>query len=79
MTSSGQALEAAGGNISQWKALSADFAETASGEVQAFVGGSRSRSVWSTVEKPILMRNQSVNKIVIRDAVNPSRTRIIYK
>ena len=33
MTSNGQALEAAGGNISQWKALSADFAETASGEV----------------------------------------------
>ncbi len=79
MTPAGQALEAAGGNISQWRGLSADFARGASGEVNAFVGGSRVNSVWNTVEKPILMQNPNVQKIIIQDATQPWRTTIIYK
>jgi uncharacterized protein RhaS with RHS repeats len=79
MTPAGQALEAAGGSISQWKALSADFAQGASGEVNAFVGGSRVNSVWNTVEKPILLQNSSVEKIIIQDATQPWKTTIIYK
>lgn len=79
MSSAGQALEAAGGNISQWKALSAEFAQGASGEVNAFVGGSRINSVWNTVEKPILLQNPNVQKIIIQDATQPWKTTIIYK
>ena len=79
MTPAGQALEAAGGNISQWRELSADFARGASGEVYAFVGGSRVNSVWYTVEKPILMQNPNVQKIIILDATQPWKSTIIYK
>jgi hypothetical protein len=78
MTPAGRALEAAGGNISQWKTLSADFARTASGDVNAFTGGARASSVWNTVEKPLLMENSNVTKIIIKDAVNTSKTTIIY-
>jgi RHS repeat-associated protein len=78
MTPAGRALEAAGGNISQWKALAADFARGASGEVNAFTGGARASSVWNTVEKPLLMQNPNVTKIIINDAVNTSKTTIIY-
>jgi len=79
MTPAGQALEAAGGNISQWRELSADFARGASGEVYAFVGGSRVNSVWYTVDKPILMQNPNVQKIIILDATQPWKSTIIYK
>ncbi len=79
MTPAGQALEAAAGNISQWRTLSADFARGASGEVNAFVGGSSAKSVWNTVEKPILMQNGNVQKIIIHDATQPWKTSIIYK
>jgi len=78
MTPAGRALEAAGGNISQWKALSADFARTASGEINAFTGGARASSVWNTVEKPLLMQNPDVTKIIIKDAANASKTTFIY-
>jgi RHS repeat-associated protein len=79
MTKAGKALEAAGGNIAQWKDLSAEFARNASGEVHAFVGGSRVDSIWNTVEKPILMQNPNVQKIIIHDATQPWKTRIIFK
>jgi hypothetical protein len=79
MTPAGRALEAAGGNISQWKALSADFARSASGEINAFTGGARASSVWNTVEKPLLMQNPNVTKIIINDAVKTSNTTIIYR
>jgi len=79
LTPAGEALEAAGGSISQWRALSADFARGASGEVNAFVGGSRVNSVWNVVEKPILMQNPNVQKIIIQDAAQPWKTTITYK
>jgi len=79
MTTAGRALEAAGGTISDWKALSADFAQRASGRVVAFVGGARPTSVWSTIEKPNLMQNPNVTSISIRDAAQPWKTRVIYK
>ena len=78
MTPAGRALEAAGGSISQWKALSTDFARSASGELNAFTGGARASSVWNTVEKPLLMQNRNVTKIIIKDAVNASKTTVIY-
>jgi hypothetical protein len=59
-------------------AASADFARGASGEVTAFAGGSVSGSVWRTVELPTLMQNPNVTKIIIKDAVNTSKTTIIY-
>ena len=79
MTTAGRALEAAGGTISDWKALSADFAQRASGRVVAFVGGARPTSVWTTIEKPNLMQNPNVTSISIRDAAQPWKTRVIYK
>jgi RHS repeat-associated protein len=77
-TPAGRALEAAGGNISQWKALSASAARSAVGEVNSFAGGARPDGVWNTVEKPILMQNPNVTKIIIRDAVQTSKTTIVY-
>jgi len=78
MTPAGRALELAGGNISQWKALSAEFARNASGEINSFSGGASASGVWNTVEKPLLMQNSNVTKIIIKDAVNMSKTTIIY-
>ena len=78
MTPAGRALEAAGGNISQWKTLSASAARSAVGEVNSFAGGARPEGVWNTVEKPLLMRNPNVTKIIIRDAVQTSKTTIVY-
>jgi hypothetical protein len=78
MTPAGRALEAVGGNISQWKTLAADLARNAVGKAYSFAGGARPDSVWNTVEKPILMQNPNITKIIIKDAVQTSKTRIIY-
>lgn len=78
MTPVGQALEAQGAGIDAWRAASADFARGASGDVTAFAGGSSPGSVWLTVEKPILMQNPNVTRIIIKDAVNTAKTTIIY-
>jgi hypothetical protein len=78
MTPTGQALTAQGAGIDAWRAASADFARGASGDVTSFAGGSSPGSVWQTVEKPILMQNPNVTRIIIKDAVNTSKTTIIY-
>jgi len=78
MTPVGQALEAQGAGIDAWRAASADFARGASGDVTAFAGGSSPGSVWLTVEKPILMQNPNITRIIIKDAVNTAKTTIIY-
>jgi len=78
MTTTGRALEAQGAGIDAWRAASADFARGASGEVTAFVGGSNPGSVWQTVEKPLLMQNPNVTKIIVKDAVRTEKTTTIY-
>ena len=78
MTSVGSALEARGAGIDAWRAASADFARGASGDVTAFVGGSRLTSVWRTIEKPILLENPDVTSIIMKDSFNTSKTTIIY-
>jgi RHS repeat-associated protein len=62
-----------------WENLSQRFAREASGTVNAWVGGASPTSVWSRIEKPALMMNPNVRKIIIRDATRPEKTRIIYK
>ena len=51
----------------------------ASGTVTAWTGGTSPMSVWSRIEKPALMLNPNVNKIIIQDATQPWKTKIIYK
>lgn len=78
MTATGRALEAQGAGIDAWRAASADFARGAAGDVTAFAGKSAPGSVWRTVELPLLKQNPEVTRIIIKDAVNPSTTTIIY-
>ena len=60
-----------------WENLSQRFAREASGTVNAWVGGASPTGVWSRIEKPALMMNPNVRKIIIRDATRPEKTRII--
>jgi hypothetical protein len=54
------------------------MAEQASGPVRAWAGGASADSVFLQAELPALLRNPAVNKITILDAINTSKTRIIY-
>lgn len=65
--------------IVPWENLSRQFAREASGTVNAWTGGASPTSVWSRIEKPTLMLNPNVNKIIINDATQPWKTKIIYK
>jgi len=65
--------------IVPWENLSRQFASEASGTVRAWTGGASPSSVWSRIEKPTLMLNPNVNKIIIQDATQPWKTKIIYK
>jgi len=65
--------------IVPWENLSRQFASEASGTVRAWTGGASPTSVWSKIEKPTLMLNPNVNKIIIQDATQPWKTKIIYK
>lgn len=84
-TSAGQALEAQDlfsklpydQAIVPWENLSRQFASEASGTVKAWTGGASPTSVWSRIEKPTLMLNSNVNKIIIQDATQPWKTKII--
>ncbi len=52
-----------------WDKASKNFAETASGEVDALIGPYvRDNSIWNTIEKPILNNNKDVTSINI---INP--------
>lgn len=65
--------------IVPWENLSRQFASEASGTVNAWTGAASPMSVWSRIEKPTLLLNPNVNKIIIRDATQPWKTKIIYK
>ncbi len=86
-TSAGQALDAQDlfskfpydQAIVPWENLSRQFASEASGVVRAWTGGASPTSIWSKIEKPTLMLNPNVNKIIIQDATQPWKTKIIYK
>ncbi|MCX7124493.1 MAG: hypothetical protein NTU49_01815 [Gammaproteobacteria bacterium] len=43
-----------------WARLSEKFAKEASGNISAFVEGASSTSIFTTVEKPILISNPSI-------------------
>ncbi|NCC50881.1 MAG: hypothetical protein EOM20_06650 [Spartobacteria bacterium] len=87
MTPAGQALDAQDlfskmsydEAIIPWENLSREFASEASGTVNAWVGGAYPLSVWSRIEKPTLLLNPKVKKIIIHDATRPELKRIIYK
>ncbi len=78
MTATGRALEAQGAGLDAWRAASAAFAKGASGDVTAFAGNAASNSIWRTIELPLLKQNPEVIRIIIKDAVNTSKTTIIY-
>lgn len=66
-------------NPDAWFQASREFAEGASGPVDAFVTGSvRPNSVFNTIEKPALLLNPNVPKINVIDPLRPWQTRIIY-
>ena len=65
--------------IVPWENLSQQFASEASGTVNAWVGGATPESVWTRIEKPALMLNQNVHRIIIRDSMKPWKIKIIYK
>lgn len=65
--------------IVAWDNLARQFASEASGTVNAWSGGASPMSVWSRIEKPTLLSNPNVRKIIIHDATRPEVTRIIYK
>lgn len=65
--------------IVPWENLSKRFASEASGTVKAWVGGASPKSVWNRIEKPALLQNPSVRKIIMLDATRPEITKIIYK
>jgi hypothetical protein len=54
------------------------FAEQASGPINAWAGGASIDSVFMQTELPTLINNPQVNKIIILDAVNTSKIKIIY-
>jgi RHS repeat-associated protein len=54
------------------------FAQQASGPVRAWAGGASADSVFLKTELPTLLGNPAVSKITIMDAINTSKTRIIY-
>jgi hypothetical protein len=39
--------------------------------VNAWVGGANPESVWTRIEKPALMLNKNVHRIIIRDSMKP--------
>jgi len=65
--------------IKPWEALSEQFASEAKGTVNAWTGGASPVSVWNRLELPALLRNPEVRRIIIHDATQPWKTRIIYK
>jgi RHS repeat-associated protein len=65
--------------IKLWDDLSEQFASQAKGTVRAWTGGASPMSVWKRIELPALLRNPEVKKILIHDAEQPWRTKIIYK
>ncbi len=61
-----------------WTGISRNAALGQKGTVHAFAGGAGPDTIFRTVELPALMRNPNVKKIVIHDAVNTAKTRVIY-
>jgi len=64
--------------IKPWEALSEQFASQAKGTVNAWTGGASPESIWNRVELRTLLRNREIQKIVIHDATQPWKTKIIY-
>jgi RHS repeat-associated protein len=76
MTTQGRALEAANLPWSSakplWENASRQFAETASGQINVFVGRvPRPDSIWRSIEKPALQRNPAVTGIRVHLSVVP--------
>lgn len=46
-----------------WARLSARYAQNASGNVYGFVNGSRSGSIFNTVEYPELLKNSDITNV----------------
>ncbi len=56
-------------SVKTWEAVSASYAEQASGEVRAYVGENlREGNIWENEELPRLMMNENVEKITV---INP--------
>jgi hypothetical protein len=54
-----------------WEAVSQKLAESASGEIEAWVSGASEGSVWNRIELPTLMKNPRVTSIIVRDPAAP--------
>jgi hypothetical protein len=52
--------------VSVWSKLSARFAQQASGEVNAFVYNSHIKSIFNSIELPILKNNSNIENIIYR-------------
>ncbi|RDB20219.1 hypothetical protein Hypma_012664 [Hypsizygus marmoreus] len=62
-----------------WEKASETWASRSKGEVNAFVGDKHPNSVYDRIEKPTLIRNNNVNKVVEHDKVKNTITTVHQK